>query len=109
MSDRNEKEGVSAVEDTGEGIVPGSESREDAEDTASLDAGGVWSVVDGLEVADAEQEESEVEREEEEEEGDCGAQGTDEHEEGEDEPTLNLSRQQKEDVRAAGGAGRTMR
>ena len=103
VSDRDKEKGVSAVENTGKGVVPGSKGGEDAEDTASLDAGGVGGVVDGLEIADTKQEECQIKHEKEEEKGDGGAQGTDEHEEGKDEPALewasagNTARAKKND------------
>lgn len=84
----DEEEGVSAVEDTGEGVVPGGKSGDDAESATGADAAGLGHTGGGLEVADAEQQKGKVEGEEEEEEGDGGAEGTHEHEEGEDEPAL---------------------
>lgn len=108
VSHGDEEEGVSAVEDTGERVVPGGESGDDAEGTTGADAASLRHTGGGLEVADAEQQKGEVEGEEEEEEGDGGAEGTHEHEEGEDEPALEENELAEACWRAQGRA-HTMR
>jgi len=85
VGDGDDEEGIAAVGDTGESVVPRGEGGEDTEDTTSLDAGFVGAV----KVANAEHEEGQVEHEEEEEEGYGGAERADEQEEGEDEPALD--------------------
>lgn len=90
VGDWDDEEGVGTVGNTGEGIVPGDESGEDAKDTAGLDAGGVWCAGAVLKVADSEHEEGQVQGEKEGEKGHCGAESADEEEEGEDEPSLEF-------------------
>jgi hypothetical protein len=88
VCDWDDEEGVAAVGDTREGIVPGCEGGEDSKCTSSLNAGGVWCAGAVLEVTDSEHEEGEVEGEEQEEEGDGGAECADKEDGGEDEPAL---------------------
>ena len=91
VRDGDEEEGVTAVKDTGEGIVPRREGGEDAKVAASLDELGVGCAGVAVKVSDGEHEEGEVEHKEEEEEGHRGLQRAYEHEKGEYEPALPLS------------------
>ena len=74
VSDRDNEEGVAAVSNTSQGIVPGEESGEETKDTTGLDEGARWGCAVVLQVTDAKQKEGKVEGEEETEEGDGRAQ-----------------------------------
>ena len=74
VSDRDDEEGVAAVGNTSQGIVPGEESGEETKDTTGLDERARWGCAVILQVTNAKQKEGKVEREEETEEGDGRAQ-----------------------------------
>jgi hypothetical protein len=92
VSNRNDKEAVAGVSNTGQGVVPGQESGEQCKESTSLD--DALSRVAGRvadEVTDTKQQEGEIQREEEGEERDGGSQGANQKDEGKDEPALPLS------------------
>jgi hypothetical protein len=85
---RDDEKAVARVCNTSKGIVPRGKGSEDAEGTTGTQTGGLRTFGGVLQEGDAEHEEGEVEGEEEEEEGDCGFEGAEEEDGGEDEPTL---------------------
>lgn len=89
MSDGDDEEAVASIGDTCEGIVPGSESSQETEETTGLlDVGVGVAVRTTLQVGNTEQEEGQVQGEEQQEEGDGGLEGAEQHDGGEDEPAL---------------------
>lgn len=89
MSDGNDEETVAVISKTSQGVVPGRESSQEAEEsTGHLDVGVGAAVGTALQVGDAEQEEGQVQGEEQHEEGDGGLEGAEQHDGGEDEPAL---------------------
>lgn len=89
MSDRDDEEAVAGVGNTGQGVVPGNEGREEAEETARLDKVGVWMALGVVEeISDTEHEEGDLEEEEQQEEGHCGPESAEEDDGVEDEPAL---------------------
>ena len=105
MGDGDDEEAVGVVGDTGEGVVPGGEGGEQAEEAAGLDDGRVGLALGvAVDVADTEQQEGQVEEEEEQEEGHGGAQGAEEQDRGEDEPALDKLVSGKREVSGGGGA-----
>lgn len=91
MSNRDDEEAVAVVGQTGEGVVPGGEGGEETEETTGHEHGLVGLVLGvTLDVSDTEQEEAQVEEEEQQEEGDGGAEGAEEQDGGENEPSLRL-------------------
>lgn len=89
MSNRDDEEAVAVVGNTGESVVPSGESGHETEETTGhLD--GLVRLTRGvtLDVTNTEEEESQVQEEEQEEEGDSGAQGAEEQDGCEDEPSL---------------------
>ena len=71
VSDGDDEEAVAIIGDTSEGIVPGSESSQETEETTGLlDVGVGVAVRTALQVGNTEQEEGQVQGEEEHEEGD---------------------------------------
>lgn len=90
VSDGDDEEAVAGVGDTGKGVVPGSESGQETEQTTCLLNLGVGHVAGAtLEVTNAEQQEGQVQEEEEQEECDGRFEGAEEHDGGEDEPSLD--------------------
>ena len=78
-----------AVLKSGKGVVPSKESSEETKQTASLlksHAGGFITEIEG-ELLTSQEEESKVQGEKQEEKSDCGLQGAQDHNKGEDEPT----------------------
>lgn len=88
VGDGNDEEAVAGVGNTGKGVVPGHESRQQTEQTTGLLDLEVGETVLGQQVGDAEQEEGQVQEKEKQEEGDGGLQGAEDQNEGEDEPAL---------------------
>jgi hypothetical protein len=88
VCDRDEEERVAVVQDTSKSVVPSEESSCKTKGTACGDARLVWGGRVVLQVTNAEEEEGEIKGEEQEEEGDCGTEGGEKEEGGEDEPTL---------------------
>lgn len=83
------EEGVAAVLETSQGVVPREERGKESKETCSLlesDLGSVVAEVVGIVLA-SEQEEADIEEEEEKEEGEGGLEGADEEEGSEDEPS----------------------
>lgn len=91
VDDRDNEEAVGCVGNTGQGIVPGHESCNDAKGTSGPSETGVRRAIFQDQVRTSQEEECQVQGEEEEEEGDGGLQGADKEEEGEDEPALKIS------------------
>lgn len=89
MGHRDDEEGVAAVCDTGQGVVPGNECSKNAKDATSLDAGSVGSSGVVLQVSNAKHQECHVKSEEEGEEGDSRAERADQQQKGKDEPALS--------------------
>jgi hypothetical protein len=89
VSDRDDEEAVASVGNTSEGVVPGSESCKETEETTSLLNGDIDIVVGvPLQVGDTEEQEGQVQEEEEQEESDGRLEGAEQHDGGEDEPAL---------------------
>ena len=89
MSDGDDEEAVASIGDTSEGIVPGSESSQETEQTTGLlDVGVGVAVRTALQVGNTKQEEGQVQGEEEHEEGDGGLEGAEQHDGGENKPAL---------------------
>lgn len=91
MSNGDDEEAVAGIGDTGKGIVPGQESSEKGKEAAGLDDAGGGRAISANKVTNTEQEEGHVQSEEEGEESHGGAEGTDQQDEGEDEPALLMS------------------
>ena len=91
MQDRDDEETVRIVRDTGEGIVPSHEGREQGEESTGFDDGWVGRVGGvAVEIADAEEQKGQVQGQKEDEEGDGRAQRAEEEDKCEDEPALCL-------------------
>ena len=95
---------VGVIGDTGEGIVPCEESSKQTEETSSLDAAGHGLSRASLHVTNSKHQESKIEGKEQQEECHSRAQGTDQQDEGENEPADQVKPERVEEWRFIAGA-----
>jgi hypothetical protein len=89
VSHRDDEEAVASVGNTSEGVVPGSKgSKETKQTTGLLDWEVDLALGIALQVGDAEEQESQVQEEEEQEESDGRLERAEQHDGGENEPSL---------------------
>lgn len=86
MGNGDDEEAVAVISQTSQGVVPGRESSEEAEETTSLGDGGGRGAIGADQVRNTQQQEGHVQEEEQQEEGNGRAEGAEEQDGGEDEP-----------------------
>jgi len=88
VGDGDDEEAVAGIGDTSESVVPSSEGGEETEQATSLEDLPVGLATLREQVGDTQEQEGQVQEEEQEEERNCGLQGADDQDKGEDEPAL---------------------